>query len=219
MCFSEKQSYINFILILLGSLYKRDNWRIALPLAFLSLKELIQGLLYRYKDNVKINNKLTILSWVHIGFQPLFVSMFMSNFSIKDSAYWNSIFLICALFAYYFITTLDDLDIQNDPNCIPTGDDDDYCSDKTLSYQGKYHIAYGFKTDENRHTAINIFTVLMFLPALLTKSRLIGLGFAIFSGVLQFITRNLRRGEFSAIWCFAIFGFFLPIGLLEKKLV
>ena len=218
MCFSEKQSYVNFILLVLGALYKRDNWRIALPLAFLSLKELLQGLLYRYKDNKIINKKLTILSWVHIGFQPLFVNFLMSNFSVKDNAYWNSIFLMCILFSYYFITSLDDLDIQNDPDC-DSNDKEDMCADETLSYQGKYHIAYRFRTDINSNIPWAFFTVLMFLPALLTSSKLIGAIFAAFAGAVYWMTQDLKRGEFAAIWCFTVFAFVLPVGLLEKKFV
>ena len=217
MCFSEKQSYINFILLLLGSLYKRDNWRIALPLAFLSIKDLIQGLLYTYKGNKRINNRLTILAWVHICFQPLFVNIFMSNFSKNDSTYWNSIFLMCSFFAFYLMTVLDDLDIQNDPDCVSS--DDDFCADETLSYQGKYHIAYSFKTDKDYKKSIMVYFVLMFLPVLLTSSISLGILWSIFVGTIYILTRHLGVGEFAAIWCFSSVLFALPIGIFEKKLV
>ena len=219
MCFSEKQSYINFVLLVLGALYKRDNWRIASLLVFLSLKDLIQGLLYRYKDNKKINNKLTVLSWVHIAFQPLFVNIFMSSFSKNDSTYWNSIFLMCLLFGIYFMTILDELDIQNDPDC-DSNDKKDFCANETLSYQGKYHIAYRFRTDKDYlKKGFIAYFVLLFLPVLLTSSIGFGLLWSTFVGTIYMLTKHLRYGEFAAIWCFSSILLFLPIGLLEKKFV
>ena len=217
MCFSEKQSYINFVLLILGALYKRDNWRIMALLVFLSLKDLIQGLLYRYKDNKNINNKLTVLSWVHIAFQPLFVNIFISNFSKNDSTYWNSIFLMCSLYACYLTTVLDDLDIQNDPDCV--SHDNDFCAEDTLSYQGRHHIAYRFKTDKDYLKKFIGYYVLMFLPALLTSSIGFGILWYTFVGTIYMLTRHLRIGEFAAIWCFSSIFVFLPIGLLEKKFV
>ena len=58
MCFSENQSYINTILLLIGSIYKYPNLRLTIFLIFISIKEFIQGLLYRYQNNEKIENSL-----------------------------------------------------------------------------------------------------------------------------------------------------------------
>ena len=185
---------------------------------FLSLKDLIQGLLYRYKDNKNINNKLTVLSWVHIAFQPLFVNIFMSNFSKNDSTYWNSIFLMCSLYAFYLITALDDLDIQNDPDC-DSNVKEDMCADETLSYQGKYHIAYRFKTDKDYLKKLMGYYVLMFLPVLLTGSIGFGILWSTLVGTIYMLTRHLGSGEFAAIWCFSSILFYLPIGIFEKKFV
>ena len=120
----------------------------SLPLLFLSLKDLIQYFLYKYKNNKKINNILTTLSWVHISFQPLFVNIFMSHFSKHQSQTWITIFIASTIYALYNLTTLEELDIQNDDNCV-TRHNDDYCASDTLSYMGKYHIAYRFERDAN----------------------------------------------------------------------
>ena len=55
MCFSETQSYINTVLLVMGGLYVYPNYRLSIPLIFLAFKDLIQGLLYHYhsKNNEK----------------------------------------------------------------------------------------------------------------------------------------------------------------------
>ena len=81
MCFTEKQSFINAILLIVGSIYVYPEYKFSSMLIFLALKDLIQGFLYKYQHNEKIEKKLTVLSWIHICCQPLFANIFMSNFS------------------------------------------------------------------------------------------------------------------------------------------
>ena len=118
MCFSEKQSFINAIILIIGSIFVYPKYRLSIFLIFLALKDLIQGFLYKYQHNEKLENSLTVLSWIHICFQPLFVNIFMSNFSQNKNNYWNIIFIICFLYGIYALTTLKEFDIQNDPDCI-----------------------------------------------------------------------------------------------------
>ena len=59
MCFSETSSYINFFLLAgYGSMIYK-TWRLS-PLWYLGLKDLLQGLLYKYIDNPKVSNILYI---------------------------------------------------------------------------------------------------------------------------------------------------------------
>lgn len=83
MCFSERQSYINAILLFFCGLYKINHWRLGLPLIFLGFKDLLQGLLYKNIKKPKLLNFYSILSWIHICFQPLFVNMIGSYFDIN----------------------------------------------------------------------------------------------------------------------------------------
>ena len=163
MCFSEKQSYINTIILTLVGIYKWPNYRLSLSLFFLATKDLIQGLLYRYIKNKKINKNLTALSWIHICFQPLFVNLILSNFSKSHKKYWKYILIICFIYGIYTITLLEQFDIQNDPNCKGNYD---FCSDKTLSYIGKYHVGYKFKLDKSKILFPLLYTILMFVPSL-----------------------------------------------------
>ena len=72
MCFSENQSFLNTFLLLAGSIYVYPKHKLTLFLIFLAIKDLIQGLLYRFQNNEKFKNLLGIMSWVHICFQPFF---------------------------------------------------------------------------------------------------------------------------------------------------
>ena len=51
MCFSENQSYLNSVLLFFSGIYTLPNYRLSLAGVFFSLKEMIQALMYRYKDN------------------------------------------------------------------------------------------------------------------------------------------------------------------------
>ena len=218
MCFSKSQSYINTILLIIGSIYVYPKWRFSIFLIFLSIKDLIQGLLYQYQNNEKIENYLTTLSWVHICFQPLFVNIFMSHFSQENIRYWNIIFVISFIYGLYTLTTLNEFDIQNDKDCIKKNKKDDFCSKYTTSYIGKYHLGYKFSRDDDIIFFPIIYLILMFLPNLFTKSRILGIIWGLFVILIYQIFSNIGEGEKAAIWCFLSIIYFLPISLFENQI-
>ena len=220
MCFSEKQSFINAIILIIGSIYVIPKYRLSIFLIFLALKDIIQGLLYFYQNNERIENILTILSWVHICFQPLFVNIFMSNFSQDKNKYWNIIFIISFLYGLYTLTTLNEFDIQNDTDCIKKNknSNNDFCSKYTTSYIGKYHIGYKFNRDNDILFFPIIYLILMFIPGLFTKSRSISIIWGLFVGLIYIFFNNIGEGEKAAIWCFLSIIFFLPIAIFNKQI-
>jgi len=215
MCFSESQSFINSIILIIGSIFVYPKYRLSIFLIFLALKDLIQGFLYKYQDNEKLENSLTILSWIHICFQPLFVNIFMSNFSQNKNNYWNIIFIISFIYGIYTLTTLKEFDIQNDPDCIRKND---FCSKHTTSYIGKYHIAYKFNRDNDILFFPIIYLILMFIPSLFTNSRILGIIWGLFVGLIYIFFYNIGEGEKAAIWCFLSIIFFLPIAIFNKEI-
>jgi len=217
MCFSETQSFTNAIMLIIGSIYVYPKYRLSIFLIFLALKDLIQGFLYKYQHNEKIENVLTVLSWVHICFQPLFVNIFMSNFSKNKNNYWNIIFIISFLYGIYTLTTLKEFDIQNDPDCN-SNKKNDFCSINTTSYIGKYHIAYKFNRDNDILFFPIIYLLLMFIPSLFTNSRILGIIWGLFVGLIYIIFNNIGEGEKAAIWCFLSIIFFLPISIFNKQI-
>ena len=217
MCFSETQSFTNAIMLITGSIYVYPKYRLSIFLIFLALKDLIQGFLYKYQHNEKLENILTVLSWVHICFQPLFVNIFMSNFSQNKNNYWNIIFIISFLYGIYTLTTLKEFDIQNDPDCN-SNKKNDFCSINTTSYIGKYHIAYKFNRDNDILFFPIIYLLLMFIPSLFTNSRILGIIWGLFVGLIYIIFNNIGEGEKAAIWCFLSIIFFLPISIFNKQI-
>ena len=218
MCFSETQSFINAFILIIGSVVVYPKHRLTIFLIFLALKDFIQGFLYKYQHNEKLENSLTVLSWVHICFQPLFVNIFMSNFSQNENNYWNIIFIICFLYGIYTLTTLGEFDIQNDPVCIPDKKKNDFCSKYTTSYLGKYHIAYKFKRDNDILFFPIIYLILMFIPSLFTKSRILCIIWRLFVELIYLFFNNIGEGEKAAIWCFLSIIYFLPIAIFNKQI-
>lgn len=218
MCFSKTQSFLNTILLFIGSIYVYPNYRLSIILIFLGLKDLIQGLLYHYQNNEKMENILTTLSWIHICFQPLLVNIFMSHFSQNKNNYWNIIFIISFLYGLYTLTTLNELDIQNDPDCVTNNKKNDFCSKSTTSYIGKYHIAYKFSRDNDIVLFPIIYLILMFIPSLFTNSRILGIIWGLFVGLIYIIFNNISSGEIAAIWCFLSIIYYLPIAIFNKHI-
>jgi len=201
----------------MGGFYVYPNYRLFIGLIFLAFKDLFQGLLYHYINNEKLNTILTSFSWIHISFQPLFVNIFMSYFSKQHTYYWNSIFIICFLYGLYDITTLNEFDIQNDPDCIKKNEKNDFCSPRTTSYMGKYHVGYKFSRDKLSSFYPMIYPILVFIPALFTKSRILSIMFAVLAGSIFTTFNNIGEGEQAAIWCFLSILYFLPLTIFHKK--
>ena len=216
MCFSQTQSFINTIILFIASIYLYPKYRLTIPLIFLALKDLIQAFLYKFQHNKKFINILTILSWIHICFQPLFVNIFASHFSQNKNYYWTIIFIISFLYGIYTLTTLTEFDIQNDPKCIKKNKYDDFCSKHTTSYIGKYHIAYKFSRDNDTFFPI-VYIILMFIPSLFTNSRILAIIWASFVTLIYIFYNNIGYGEQSAIWCFLSIILALPIAIFNKQ--
>tara|TARA_B110001450_G_C17645366_1_gene490976 strand:- start:533 stop:1207 length:675 start_codon:yes stop_codon:yes gene_type:complete len=219
MCFTERQSFINVIILIIGSIFVYPKYRLTIFLIFLASKDLIQGFLYKYQHNEKLEKNLTILSWIHICFQPLFVNIFISYFSEKKyNNYWNIIFVICLLYGIYTLTTLKEFDIQNDPHCIKIDKNDDFCSKYTTSYIGKYHIAYKFNRDNDRIFFPIIHLILIFAPCLFTNCRILGIIWGLFVILIYIYFNDIGNGEKAAIWCFLSIVYFLPIAIFNKQI-
>lgn len=219
MCFSQNQSFLNTAILIICSVYLFKQWRLSIFLIFLSIKDLIQGFLYYYQNNEKMEHFLSILSWIHICFQPLFVNIFISHFTRTKNNYWNIIFILCFIYGLYTLTTLNEFDIQNDINCITNNENDDFCSNTTTSYIGKYHIAYKFSRDKDILFFPIIYLILMFIPSLLTSAKIIGVLWIIFVSIIYIYYNNINHGEKAAIWCFLSIIFFLPLSIFNKNII
>jgi len=227
MCFSKEFSFFHFGLLAGYAAYlqmyskEKDIWKIYIPLFYFGLKDLLQGFLYIF-DKVEIYKYyLSVLSYVHICFQPLLANIFLSYFSksfilFNTIIYWNFVFGITFLFGLYQLTNLDVFDIFKEaPYCKDKWAD--FCSDKNGSYIGKYHVAYKFRT---KYKYSPLFYLFMFVPALFTNSYILSFFAVILSGLVVFIFfQKIRGGEQAAIWCLLNIIFFLPVAFYRKEIV
>lgn len=160
MCFNKVASF-SFGSLLVGmSLWLGENgasWEYVVPPMFLAIKEFLQFYLYLALESNKNrwNRFFTILSWVHISFQPLFVNVLMSLTAHRDlKPFYYFIYVLCAVHGVFKMFTLSDLDIfTTDKSCHEVTKDNsseranDFCSSVTSSYIGKVHVGYRFKQD------------------------------------------------------------------------
>jgi len=217
MCFSESQSYLNTFLLVLGGIYKINNYRLCIPSFFLAIKDLIQGLLYHYIDVIQINKLLTKLSWIHICFQPFIVNLLFSNFSLESYHFWNFILFITFIYGIFTLSTLYDFN-KNIKVCIKTDKKNDFCSLQTISYLGNYHLGYRFKMTNDKILFPIIYLILMIVPALFTKSAILSIIWVVFVIIIYILSRNNSYVETAAMWCFLSIIFFLPLSLYEEKI-
>lgn len=212
MCFSETQSYVNALALLAGGILTQKHWRLAASLVFLSLKEYLQGLLYKYQGNDVMLRRIGTLSWIHISFQPFVVNLFMQHFDPKSPILAFTLKLTI-FYGLITMTTLKELDIQNDPPCTSN---QQMCAQKTGGEMGEYHIAYRFQRDDDTVLFPTLYMLIMFVPALFTKSRPLIILWALHVLAVYAIFSNIDANEQAAIWCFSSILFALPIALLER---
>lgn len=94
----------------------------------------------------------------------------------------------------------------------------DFCSKHTTSYIGKYHIAYKFSRDNDTLFFPILYLILMFIPSLFTNSRILGIIWGLFVGLIYIFFNTIGEGEKAAIWCFLSIIYFLPIAIFNKQI-
>ena len=228
MCFSENQSYVNFAILAsygsyLISLSDPNIWRIYVGLIYLSLKDLLQGILYRivkHKDEamLALGNVPALLSWMHICFQPLVLAIMASYFSptyrIGGIKYWPIALFGLFLFGLFKLTDLDAFDVIKDrPYC--TDPASDYCELNNGAYLGKYHIGYQFHTKDKFQWIWYAFLI----PLIITPSWFIPILLGSFSYIPWYLFSDVRDGESGAIWCFTVIGCALFVAYFRKTLL
>ena len=211
MCFSKSQSYVMFfscIFTAFVNIYYKASWKMYVPILFLSIKELIQAQSYTVVDKCdsKYNKFLTILSWIHISFQPVFVNIFFSAFH-KDPNVYDFTIKLCLVASLFLLSKLY---VNNDKiylrSCPYTNKLVNMCRKSHCTVSGEKHIAYGFYLREPNAFTPNIFLhmFLIFVPSILLDNYILSLCFLITGPLLStLILKNKKKnlGEIAAIWC------------------
>jgi hypothetical protein len=141
MCFSEQISLAIGITGILSSFYfyQKKYLYASIGIGYFALMEILQFFQYRVINqcNNNYNKFLTNIGYIHICFQPLFINLWLFEFTKNP----NFIFLYMSFFAgillasrIIFVKDYELCDV-NEP----------LCGKRTCSYSGKRHIAWNVR--------------------------------------------------------------------------
>ena len=208
MCYGKRWSSVSFsIMFTAGIISLVAKAPIALPIAcfFLSIKELIQLLLYYNLESCNIANKwLTVLAWIHISFQPFIVLLFISSFSKKKALYRMPL-VLSIIYACFNVVSIKELYPLDDfkEQCKIYDKANSICRPQTCSYPGKYHLAYGFQLSSTEVIITPSFFTYVLLsfavPYIIGDWQLATIHASVAIGSFIFAKEN--RGEAGAMWC------------------
>jgi hypothetical protein len=142
MCFSENMSLAIGTTGLLASLYfyKKKHIYASIGIGYFALMEILQFFQYKVIDqcNNQYNKFLTIIGYLHICFQPLFINIWLFAFTANP----NFIFLYMAFFAglllasrIFFVKDNELCDGKNEP----------LCGKNTCTFSGERHLAWNLR--------------------------------------------------------------------------
>jgi hypothetical protein len=225
MCWSGQASGVMASIGFGGSIYaklKDEHWFRWGCLAYFSTMELLQAFTYSVIGICAItgtpqgwwNEKLTILSYLHICFQPIPTNLFGLSFSKTgdDLKKWLWIAMPISLFAsflmvsrMYFHGYLGHCDIRTTP----------LCGMDTCSYHGEWHIAWRLALNSFDEWDIMGFRMTWFvynIPVFIMPLFYGGWRWSLYHFVFGILTARLLTGnkdEFPAIWCLSSIAFLI----------
>ena len=140
MCFSETMSLVIGLSGLLSSLFfYNKNIYASIGIGYFALMEILQFFQYKVINQCNNYNKfLTILGYVHICFQPVFINVWLFAFTKNP----NFLFLYMSCFAgllllsrIFFVKDNELCDTNNEP----------LCGKNTCAFSGNKHIAWNIR--------------------------------------------------------------------------
>jgi hypothetical protein len=208
MCWSGEASFtlatVGFAGAYLSARYKHPTAR-WLPLAYFSCMEALQGFTYMWigKCGNDYNTVLTILSYIHIAFQPFFINMFALSFKPQAWKHWGMIASACTLSTMVMLSML--MFPGFPANCSPP--DQTICGAVTCSYHGNWHIAWMLQLSNLDPHYFSYIFVAFVVPLFYGAWRVV-LYHALFGPLLMFLLSS-NKDEQPAIWCLLSIGILL----------
>lgn len=225
MCWSGPASAGMASLGFAGSIYakwKGEGWMRWSTLAYFSTMELLQAITYSVigicalsgTPEGKINETLTILSYLHICFQPIMTNLFGLSYSVKKESInkWLKItFPVIIVGCFLMVFRLFPSTIWGLCNLVETP----LCGNDICSYPGNWHIAWrltlnGF--DEWSIFGYRISWLSYNLPVFILPIFYGGWRWSLYHFVFGiFLAMNLtsNKDEFPAIWCLSSIAFLM----------
>ena len=216
MCFTKNMSLGFFLLgaFTSGYLYlKKKSIFLYGPILYFAFMEFLQycGYLSIEYQNKYINKLLSILIYIHIGFQPFIINVWFSNFIplanlifiplILKICFVSGIFWISRLFFWWKKTGLL-CDVNNEPGC----------GINTELLNGKIHLYQTVKLRATNYLTPSIFMhfFLFFIPILFLNVNMFIYFILLLSGIIGW-SLSKNKHEAASIWCIIA----LPVFLLS----
>jgi len=217
MCFSQTGSLAVGITGLLFSLYlwtgKPIRYRYAaLGIAYFSLMEVLQYLQYGVIDRCNAyNEQLTLLGYLHICFQPVFIHLWLFAFT------QNPPFLVVYLsLAAGVLLASRVLWVGDDELCDETHEP--LCGPITCSFSGERHIAWSVRLRAPGKywftPSIGLHFFMWVMPALVLFQLKPLIALLLTGPYLGFLSQHIH--EQPAIWCYTVIGQMIVTFLLLK---
>lgn len=213
MCWSGPASGAFGILGVVSAIYMyKKGWDKALwiPILFFSLMEFLQFGLYFHlgECDVRMNQILTFLGYIHISLQVVFINMFSMHFIPKRVR--AKIYGVVYTFAFAgVIMLLMRLYPFNWAGACEVGVST-FCGPQMCSVPGQWHLA--FEAPLNGLSALTWvgYTFMAFvLPMLYGSWRMTAYHLLIGPGLASLLTNN--PNEFAAVWCLISISYILLI--------
>jgi hypothetical protein len=206
-----------------GTVYtaaRGESKELWLPLGYFALMEILQALTYLVLNDCSApsNHILTVLSFIHISFQPFFINAMSLYFVPKDFRKKIAPFVYTVCFAGTILLLLKLYPFQlaaGWPNGCPVGKEA-LCGANLCSVRGTWHMAWNIPLNS---FSTRLYTLAYFVPAflipLLYGSWPITIYLIIFGPVLgRLLSSNLN--EWPAVWC--LFSIALILAIIKTPL-
>jgi hypothetical protein len=211
MCWSFGASmFFAVIGILVASflIYKKESKLLWIPILYFALMEFLQFLTYFVINlcHLPSNQILTLLGYIHIAFQPFFISMFTLYFipehvreKIKTYVYF-----ICFICTVLILIKLYPFAWAG--SCIPGIDA--MCGSDLCSYSGSWHLAWSIPYNGIGYSVLMIYMFAAFLVPLIYGAWKISLLHLILGPSLSILLAK-SPNEWPAVWCLFSIGLLL----------
>ena len=214
MCFSQSGSLIIGLTGLCFSLYISNTYSMSrtyasIGIAYFSLMEILQFFQYQVIDDCTVyNERLTLLGYLHICFQPFFINVWLFAFARNPPFLILYLSLVAGvLLASRVLFVKDDELCTKEPLCGPI----------TCSTSGERHIAWSVRL---RAPGKYWFTpsiglhFFMWVTPMLVLFQLKPIVALLLTGPYLFLTGNIH--EQPAIWCYTAIAQMIVTYLLLK---
>jgi len=213
MCWSGEASAVLATVGLASTAYvamKKEDKDLWIPLGYFSLMELLQAVTYQYIGmcDSPVNQILTLLGYLHIAFQPFFISMVSMHFIPKTVKEKITPFVYGVCFIGTILMLINLYPFEWAGTC--KAGVHAMCASNLCSVPGNWHIAWNVPMNAMSYlNQIGYIVPAFLLPLLYGSWRMTIYHLAI--GPLLAISLTDNWNEWPAVWCLFSIGLLLLV--------